>query len=148
MGILLRRRKAGLGAVLVLVALAACHDVVAAEDAWRALERGGRVVLMRHAITTSGVGDPPGMRLDDCSTQRNLDDKGRAEARKLGEEFRQRKIAVGAVLMSQWCRTKETAQLAFGAGLPREEPVFNSFFGLSASTREAQTQKAPAVSVP
>lgn len=112
-----------------------------AGDAWAELAKPGSIVLFRHA-TAPGVGDPAGFRLYDCTTQRNLDDKGRAEARKLGDEFRQRKIEVGAVYMSQWCRTKETAQLAFGASLPREEPAFNSFFGQSAAKREAQTHKA------
>jgi broad specificity phosphatase PhoE len=72
-------------------------------------------VLVRHAVTTPGVGDPPGMRLEDCATQRNLSDEGRAEARRLGAAFRARGISVQRLLSSPWCRCLETARLAFGS---------------------------------
>jgi broad specificity phosphatase PhoE len=97
--------------------LAAPPAPAAANEALWALLRGGRqVVLMRHAITTTGVGDPPGFKLDDCATQRNLSDAGRADARRVGEAFRTRGAPVGRVLTSPWCRCQETAQLAFGQG--------------------------------
>jgi broad specificity phosphatase PhoE len=81
---------------------------------WRLLAQGGQVVLIRHAVTQPGVGDPPGMTLEDCSTQRNLSDEGRAHARRIGEEFRKRRVPVERVLSSPWCRCLETARLAFG----------------------------------
>jgi phosphohistidine phosphatase SixA len=96
-------------------------------DPWRLLEQPGAIILFRHA-TAPGTGDPAGFILGDCATQRNLDGKGRAEARALGAAFRRRGIAVGKVLSSQWCRARETAELAF-PGQPVEEPAFNSFFG-------------------
>ncbi|WP_328734790.1 histidine phosphatase family protein [Falsiroseomonas selenitidurans] len=83
-------------------------------------------MLFRHAVAP-GVGDPAGMRLSDCSTQRNLDDTGRNQARLIGEAMRAAGIAVGAVLSSQWCRTMKTAELAF-PGRVMAEPAFNSFF--------------------
>lgn len=92
---------------------------------WAALSEGG-IVLFRHANAPGG-GDPSGMRLGDCATQRNLDEAGRAQARRIGEAFRARNIAVGRVLTSQWCRTRETAELAF-PGRVQDEPAFNSFF--------------------
>ena len=55
-----------------------------AADAWKALRAGGHVALMRHADAPGGVGDPPGFRVDDCATQRNLSEKGRADAAKIG----------------------------------------------------------------
>lgn len=94
-------------------------------DGWAALKTGG-IVLFRHAHAPGG-GDPPSMRIGDCSTQRNLDDAGRAQARQIGEAFQGRGVEVGAVLSSQWCRTLETAELAF-PGRAREQPAFNSFF--------------------
>jgi broad specificity phosphatase PhoE len=90
------------------------------------LKGGGHVVLLRHTITTPGAGDPPGMRLDDCSTQRNLTDEGRRHARRIGEEWRARGIAVERVLSSPWCRCLETARLAF-AGAETSEPLSNLF---------------------
>jgi phosphohistidine phosphatase SixA len=82
--------------------------------AWARLKGGGQVILIRHAITTPGVGDPPGMRLDDCASQRNLTEEGRAHAIRVGEAFRARGIVVDRVLSSPWCRCLETARLAFG----------------------------------
>lgn len=79
-----------------------------------ALRAGGVAVFVRHARTTPGVGDPPGWRLEDCSTQRNLDAEGRAQARRLGAWFVKRRIAPTVVRNSPWCRTRETARLAFG----------------------------------
>jgi broad specificity phosphatase PhoE len=81
---------------------------------WDLLRAGGQVVLLRHGTTTSGTGDPPGFRLEDCATQRNLSDQGRAEARRIGRAFQTRNIPIGPVLSSPWCRCLETGQLAFG----------------------------------
>lgn len=114
-----------------------------AADAWAELAKPGAIVLFRHA-TAPGAGDPPGFKLEDCVTQRNLDDRGRGEARRLGEQFRSRNIEVGAVLTSQWCRTRETARLAFGSQV-RDEPAFNSFFQQGSPARDTQTAQARAV---
>ncbi len=111
-----------------------------APDGWGALT-DGRIVLLRHA-SAPGVGDPAGFTLSDCRTQRNLDDNGRAQARRIGEQFRQRGVKVGGVLHSQWCRTRETAELAF-PGQVRADADFNSFFG-EATQEPAQTQRATA----
>jgi broad specificity phosphatase PhoE len=100
--------------------------VAPSEHLWALLERGGQVVLIRHAVTTPGAGDPPGMRLDDCSTQRNLTDEGRRHARQIGEAFRARRIVVDQVLASPWCRCVETARLAFGAAAVWE-PLSNLY---------------------
>jgi phosphohistidine phosphatase SixA len=102
-------------ALVWMVAAAGGSPAGASEELWAALKAGGRVVLVRHAVTTPGVGDPPGMRLDDCATQRNLTDEGRRDARRLGEAFQARGIAADRVLSSPWCRCVETARLAFGA---------------------------------
>ena len=90
-------------------------SAVADEKLWSLLKAGNQVGLIRHTITTPGAGDPPGMRLDDCSTQRNLTDAGRQHARRIGEEWRERAIPVDRVLSSPWCRCLETARLAFGS---------------------------------
>jgi phosphohistidine phosphatase SixA len=114
-----------------------------AADPWSELAQPAAVILFRHA-NAPGVGDPPQFTLGDCTTQRNLDEQGRAQARRIGEMFRNRRIAVGAVLSSQWCRTRETARLAFGEQA-RDEPAFNSFFAQSASARDRQTARAQAL---
>ena len=87
---------------------------VASDDATvAALRRGGVVAAFRHALAP-GTFDPPGFRLGDCSTQRNLSDEGRAQARRLGDWFRGQGLTPAAVRSSPWCRCVDTATLAFG----------------------------------
>jgi broad specificity phosphatase PhoE len=87
----------------------------------------GLVLMMRHAYAP-GTGDPPGMRVEDCATQRNLDGTGRAQARATGERLRAAGVAPARVLSSQWCRCLETARL-LGLGPVETAPAaLNSFF--------------------
>ncbi len=83
------------------------------DDAEAALRDGGVAVVLRHA-RAPGTFDPPRMRLGDCSTQRNLDDEGRTQARRIGQWFAARQLAPGHVRSSPWCRCVDTATLAFG----------------------------------
>jgi phosphohistidine phosphatase SixA len=101
-------------ALLVVLPLLWAGLVQADEETWALLKKGGQVVLIRHGLTDPGVGDPPGFALDDCKTQRNLSDRGRQEAQRLGEAFRTRGIPFARVLSSPWCRCVETARIAFG----------------------------------
>ncbi len=112
---------------LLLLALSAAVPAHADEATWALLQKGGQVVLIRHAVTDPGVGDPPGFRVDDCRTQRNLSDAGRAEARRLGAALRERGIPVARVLASPWCRAIETARMATGAE-PQVEPALANLF--------------------
>lgn len=125
--------------VLTWVVAATTALAASSDEATLTALKDGSIVLFRHA-QAPGVGDPPGFKLDDCSTQRNLDDTGRAQARRIGELFRRQGVKVGAVLSSQWCRTRETAELAF-PGQARDDADFNSFFGNSARQPE-QTARA------
>ena len=88
--------------------------------------RQGGVLLVRHASTEPGLGDPPGFVLSQCQTQRNLSEAGRAQARALGAWFARHALPVQAVLSSQWCRCLDTAQLAFGR--VQAWPALNSTF--------------------
>lgn len=76
--------------------------------------RGGAALLMRHTQTSAGVGDPPGWRLGQCESQRNLDASGVAHARRIGQWFAAHQLRVSAVRNSPWCRARDTATLAFG----------------------------------
>ena len=100
---------------LAVIALGAwTASAVHATDAlWEGLRAPGSVVVLRHSYAP-GSFDPPDARLDDCSTQRNLDENGRAQAGRIGDAFRQHGIAVGTVLSSPRCRCLDTARLAFG----------------------------------
>ena len=119
---LLERRKA-----LWLLAVSAWPVASRAQDAAALLRDGGCVLMLRHASTVPGVGDPPGFQLGTCSTQRNLSHAGQDEARHIGAWFRRNKLEPRAVLTSAWCRCIDTAQLAFGRSTAW--PALNSSFG-------------------
>jgi broad specificity phosphatase PhoE len=110
----------------------------AAEPVWETLRVPGVVVVVRHSYAP-GAFDPPDARLDDCSTQRNLDERGRSQARKLGEAFREHGIAVGPVLSSPRCRCLDTGRLAFG----RAEP----WSPLEGSLRDAERRQRQLVDI-
>jgi len=100
---------AALAMWLLAVPGAAADD---SQDAWAALVNGGHVALVRHGNAPPGYGgDPPGFKIEDCATQRNLDEKGRAQARALGDAFRQRGVRADRIVSSPWCRCLETARL-------------------------------------
>ena len=107
------------------------------EAGWEALAAPDTHAIMRHALAP-GTGDPAGFTLGDCSTQRNLDDRGRAQARRIGEAIRGAGVTVGRVLSSQWCRSSETAEL-LGLGPVEDLPALNSFFD-DRSQRGPQTE--------
>jgi len=86
----------------------------------------GYVLLMRHALAP-GVGDPENFKLGDCSTQRNLSDQGRQDAREIGEWLKRRDIPILRVESSRWCRARETAEL-LGIGKVRANKNLDSLF--------------------
>jgi phosphohistidine phosphatase SixA len=85
-------------------------------------------LLLRHALTEPGIGDPPGYRLDDCRSQRNLSAEGRAQAGRLGQELRARRWRFDEVRSSRWCRCVDTARLAFPGRQVEVLEALNSFF--------------------
>ena len=107
-------RLARVGCCLLGISLSITPGLAAgdSEEAWAALVKGGHVALIRHGNAPPGYGgDPPGFKIDDCKTQRNLDEQGRGEARAVGEAFRNRGVRVDRILSSPWCRCLETARL-------------------------------------
>ena len=77
------------------------------------LKEGKKVVFLRHAIAP-GNGDPVNFDINDCSTQRNLNNKGIIQSRNIGTFFLTNNIKIDKVLSSEWCRCKDTAKIAFG----------------------------------
>jgi phosphohistidine phosphatase SixA len=96
-------------------------------DPFAPARQPGAVLLMRHA-TAPGGGDPPGFRLGDCTTQRNLSAAGRTEAQAIGAALRAAGVRPGLIATSQWCRCRETAAL-LALGPVQDWPEINSFFG-------------------
>ena len=114
-----------------------------AADAWKALRAGGHIALMRHADAPGGFGDPPGFRIDDCATQRNLSEKGRADAAKIGARLQREGIAFGKILSSPWCRCVDTAKL-LNLGAVETEATFGNVVVLR-DQRETLTAGARAL---
>ena len=85
----------------------------ATEAGWALLRDGEHVVLLRHAMAP-GAADPANFDIEKCSTQRNLSERGKQQARKIGALFAARAAPTERVLTSRYCRTRETARLAFG----------------------------------
>ncbi len=79
---------------------------------FKELNDGGKLIFIRHAYAP-GSGDPNNFNLNDCSTQRNLSEEGRKQAEYIGKFFIDNEINIDKVLSSEWCRCKETAQIAF-----------------------------------
>lgn len=117
------RRRLLLGAPALLLAAAP----LSATTVGQRLGAGGHVLLMRHA-EAPGVGDPPGFRIGDCSTQRNLSAAGRDQARAAGRWLRSQGLERAQVWSSPWCRCLDTARL-LDYGPVSVEPSLSSFFG-------------------
>jgi phosphohistidine phosphatase SixA len=120
------------GCGLAVATLALWSAAVRGEDPqalWSKLKDGGLYILLRHAQTDAGSGDPPDFDINDCRTQRNLSEAGRAQAKRIGNAMRDRGVRVQRVRSSEFCRCKETAALAFGTVKPW--PALNSIFETS-----------------
>ncbi|SFR55177.1 Histidine phosphatase superfamily (branch 1) [Marinobacter gudaonensis] len=96
------------------------------QQAWEALKDGRAVLMLRHALAP-GTGDPANFDLDDCSTQRNLNDTGREQARAWKPFLAEHGITEARVFSSQWCRCMDTAR-EMAMGEVTEWPSLNSFF--------------------
>jgi phosphohistidine phosphatase SixA len=92
-----------------------------------ALQKGGHVLVMRHAQTVPGIGDPPNFKIGDCSTQRNLSDLGREAARRLGAQLQKANVKFDLVETSAWCRCVDTAKLAFSTRANVYAPLNSTF---------------------
>jgi len=129
----------------LLLALCSATAPARADDtaAWAALRAGAHIALMRHTDAPGGAGDPPGFRLEDCATQRNLSEKGRADAAKIGARLKAEGIRIEKILASPWCRCMETARL-LQLGPVEAAPPFSNVFVLRDQT-ESLTSGASAV---
>ena len=112
---------------VALLAVLCLPPAPASADArFARLSEPGVVAIVRHAHAP-GTGDPATFALGDCATQRNLDARGRAQAREIGAAVRAAGATVDRVLASQWCRCRDTARL-LGLGPVEDLPALNSFF--------------------
>ena len=123
---------------LFFVLVAALLPMAAEAQDYDALKSPDAVGLMRHALAP-GIGDPDTFDLNDCTTQRTLDDRGRDQARRTGESLRAAGVTFDEVWTSQWCRSRNTA-LLLDVGPVIEVPALNSHFA-GQGDRVAQTRE-------
>lgn len=130
--------QVSLAAVLLVAGVLGMAPARADDTLWVRLAEGGKVVLMRHASVVEGRnGGNSLLRDPSCKGERNLSDKGRQEAKAVGEQFRVRGIPIETVRHSPYCRTTEMAKLAFGKG--SEAGYLSLLEVLGAEAQAAQT---------
>ena len=98
--------------LLFLIILFLFFNTQANEINWKPAQEGNKIILIRHALAPGG-GDPVGFKLNDCKTQRNLNQVGIDQSKRIGKLFKDNKVPIDQVLSSQWCRCKDTAKYAF-----------------------------------
>lgn len=112
--------------LLVFILMPITSAVAREADLIGQMRAGNAVLMIRHALAP-GFGDPDGFELNDCTTQRNLNETGREQARTIGSWLRSRGIEKAKIYSSQWCRCLETARLMeMGEVTPLR--ALNSFF--------------------
>ena len=99
--------------LLIIISLTFSSQVFSEDKILKSLKEGGKIIFIRHAYAPGG-GDPENFNINDCSTQRNLNDEGISQSKLIGEFFKAKKIKIDKVLSSEWCRCKDTAKYAFG----------------------------------
>ncbi len=120
------QRKSFPWVLLLLVSLFPASAIAGENELIQQMRSGEVVLMIRHALAP-GIGDPQDFKLDDCSTQRNLNEQGREQARAIGEWLRAREIQNVKLYSSQWCRCLQTARL-LNLGTVTPLPALNSFF--------------------
>ena len=105
-------KKQIISLLIIIFSLISFHSH-STEQNWKPAQDGDKIILIRHAKAPGG-GDPEGFKIEDCKTQRNLDEFGINQSKKIGKLFKEKKIKIDQVLSSQWCRCKDTAKYAFG----------------------------------
>ena len=108
-------------------------------DLKKNLEEGGKLIFIRHAYAP-GNGDPQNFNLNDCLTQRNLSDRGRKQAKIIGNIFSKTNVSLSGIFSSEWCRCKETASIAFSEFETKK--FLNSFYSAQfANNRKKQVKE-------
>ncbi|VXC38606.1 Histidine phosphatase family protein [Pseudomonas sp. 8Z] len=131
--------------LMVLMLLPLWSSAAQNAEAWQALREGRALLLMRHA-TAPGTGDPANFRLGQCVTQRNLNEQGRAEARRWGELLTRQGIEQPRLLSSRWCRAQDTAS-NMQLGSVQSLPALDSFFGQPEDGAEQTAELIRAINV-
>ena len=121
--------------LLIIIFLTFSIKLQANENKWIPAQDGDKIIMIRHALAP-GRGDPKGFNINDCTTQRNLNEVGINQSKNIGKLFIEKKIKIDQVLSSQWCRCKDTAKYAFKNY--KEFSALNSTFSPPFDKKEKQ----------
>ena len=99
--------------IIIFISLTSSIKADSQQKLINELKEGGKIIFIRHAYAP-GSGDPNNFDKNDCSTQRNLNDQGIEQSKKIGQFFTKNQIVVDDIYSSEWCRCKDTAKYAFG----------------------------------
>ena len=124
--------------VFIYIFFSNLTGVLSSETILDEARKGNKVILIRHSLAPGG-GDPAGFKIDDCTTQRNLNKAGIEQAKKIGKILKDNKISTDIVLSSEWCRCKDTAFHAFGKF--KEFSALNSTFSTPYNKNEPRQIK-------
>ena len=103
------------------------------DEVIESLKEGNKLIFIRHALAP-GNGDPENFELQNCSTQRNLDDIGIQQSKRIGLIFKKNKIKIDKIYSSEWCRCKDTAKYAFNDF--KTFDALNSFYDIRFAANE------------
>ena len=118
--------------LFIFISLVFSNQAFSNDDLIQSLKEGGKIIFIRHAYAPGG-GDPDNFDVNDCSTQRNLNNEGISQSKLIGEFFVKNKIQIDQVLSSEWCRCKDTAKYAFKNF--KTFNALNSFFFIKICTK-------------
>ena len=98
--------------IIFFINIFAVNAAYSVEEVLTSLKEGGKIIFIRHALAP-GNGDPENFDLNDCSTQRNLNQRGIEQSKFIGNIFNKNQIKIENVYSSEWCRCIDTAKFAF-----------------------------------
>ena len=98
--------------IIFFINIFAVNYAYSVEEVLTSLKEGGKIIFIRHALAP-GNGDPENFDLNDCSTQRNLNQRGIEQSKFIGNIFNKNQIKIENVYSSEWCRCIDTAKFAF-----------------------------------
>ena len=98
--------------IIFFINIFAVNSAYSVEEVLTSLKEGGKIIFIRHALAP-GNGDPENFDLNDCSTQRNLNQRGIEQSKFIGSIFNKHQIKIENVYSSEWCRCIDTAKFAF-----------------------------------
>ena len=121
--------------IIFLIHIFSFNSAYSIDEILPSLKEGGKIIFIRHALAP-GNGDPENFDLNDCSTQRNLNQRGIEQSKFIGNIFNKNQIKIKDVYSSEWCRCKDTAKFAFK--YYQTFSALNSFYDIRFEANEAK----------